>query len=256
MGALGWRLAPIYFLSIRQFVGGKAVWAVAALVATTPLLAAIYRLEPDDRPRRFLDSIYLEWTLPSVLPLAALILATSAFGDEIEDRTLPYLVLKPISRFRIVVEKLLSASTVSIPIIALGSLLSFVLVFTGESGDNLDILWAILAATVVGVVLYSSIFMLMSLLIRRAVLASIIYSIVWESVLGRFIPGLRYLSIRQVVTSVYTSTMTSLEPKGRADFGLGSENAFGLTGAVIGAIIVVAITTVLSTWRLRKINIE
>lgn len=257
MGTLGWRLAPIFFLSVRQFVGGKAVRAVFGLSLIPALFAIIYRIDPDVQDsRRFLDDIILEVMLPSVLPLAALILATGAFGDEIEDRTLPYLVLKPISRFRIVIEKLLSAVIVSIPIIALGGLISFFLVFTGDGTDNQDMLWGILAAVAVGVFLYSSIFMLMSLLIRRAVLASIIYSIVWESVLGRFIPGLRYLSIRQVVSSVYTSTIQQLEPSGRPDVGLGSDDAFGLGGAIVGAAIVCAVTILLSTWRLRKLNIE
>jgi hypothetical protein len=96
----------------------------------------------------------------------------------------------------------------------------------------------------------------MSLLIRRAILASIIYSLVWESVLGRFIPGLRYLSIRHVVGSIYTSTIESLEPGGRLDSGLGIDNAFSAQGAIIGAVVVSAIAILLSTWRLRRINIE
>jgi ABC-2 type transport system permease protein len=257
MSTLGWRIAPIFFLSVRQFSGGKAVRAVFGLSIVPALFAFVYRLDQEaDSPRRFFDDIMLEVMLPSILPLAALILATGAFGDEIEDRTLPYLVLKPISRLRIVIEKLLSAAFVSIPIIALGGLISFFLVFTGEGSDNLDLLWAILAATVVGVLLYSAVFMLLSLLIRRAILASIIYAIVWESVLGRFIPGLRYLSIRQVVTSVYTSTLGSIAPDQRADFGLGTDNAFGLSAAIAGALVVCVVAVLLSTWRLRKINIE
>ncbi len=257
MGTLGWRIAPIFFLSVRQFTGGKAVRAVFALGLIPAMFAIIYRIDPDiERPRRFLDGIITDVMLPSVLPLAALILATGAFGDEIEDRTLPYLMLKPITRFRIVFEKLLASAAVSIPIVAIGGVLSWFLVFTGDGGENMDMLWAILAATAVGVILYSSIFMLMSLLIRRAILASIIYSIVWESVLGRFVPGLRYLSIRQVVTSVYTSTIQKLDPAGRGDVGLGNDKAFGLQGAVVGAIVVCVIAILLSTWRLRKINIE
>jgi ABC-2 type transport system permease protein len=133
---------------------------------------------------------------------------------------------------------------------------SWFLVFTDTGGDHTDMLWAILAATAVGVLLYSAVFQLISLLIRRAILASIIYSLVWESVLGRFIPGLRYVSIRHVVTSVYTSTIESLEPSGRLDAGLGIDSAFGVRGAIIGAVVVSVIAILLSTWRLRKINIE
>jgi ABC-2 type transport system permease protein len=252
-----WRVAPIFFLSVRQFTGGKAVRAVFALGLVPALFAVVYRFNPDmERPRRFLDNIVIDVTLPTILPLAALILATAAFGDEIDDRTLPYLVLKPITRLRIVIEKLLAAIVVSIPMIAFGGLVSWLLVFPSGGGDNLDLLWAILAAIAVGVTIYSSVFLLISLLIRRAILAAIIYSIVWESVLGRFISGLRYLSIQHVVRSVYSSTVTALEPNGRRDIGLGIDKAFGVESALVGAAIVCLVAIMLSTWRLRRINIE
>jgi hypothetical protein len=96
----------------------------------------------------------------------------------------------------------------------------------------------------------------MSLLIRRAILAAIIYSSIWESVLGRFISGLRYLSIQHVVTSIYSSTVQSTEPGGRRDVGLGVDNAFSVQGAIIGAAVVCAVAILLSTWRLRRLNIE
>jgi ABC-2 type transport system permease protein len=152
MGSLGWRIAPIFFLSVRQFVGGRAVRAVFALGLIPVLFALIYRVDPDfERPRRFLDDITSEVLLQSVLPLAALILATGAFGDEIDDRTLPYLLLKPITRLRIVLEKLLAAVVVSIPIVSVGATISWLLVFGGDGGENLDLLWAVLAAITGGV---------------------------------------------------------------------------------------------------------
>jgi ABC-2 type transport system permease protein len=253
MGSLGWRIAPIFFLSVRQFVGGRAVRAVFALGLIPVLFALIYRVDPDfERPRRFLDDITSEVLLQSVLPLAALILATGAFGDGIDDRTLPYLLLKPITRLRIVLEKLLAAVVVSIPIVSVGATISWLLVFGGDGGENLDLLWAVLAAITGGVLVYSSVFMLMSLMIRRAILASI----VWESVLGRSVPGLRYLSIRHLVVSIYTSTIRSLDPGGRLDRGLGVDEAFGIAESLIGAAIVSLVAILLATWRLRKINVE
>src|SRR4051812_28688070 len=249
MRNIAWRIAPIFLLTVRQFSGGKAVRAVLGLALVPTLFAAVYRVNPDvNRPRRFLDDSILQVLLPTILPLAALVLATATFGDEIEDRTLPYLVLKPVSRLKIVFEKMMASVIVSTPIIALGVLISWFLVFMRDSGDNTDMLWSTLASVVVGVVLYTCVFQLLSLLIRRAILASIVYSLVWETVLGRFVPGLRYLSIRQVVTSVYTSVLD--------DRRLGTNNAFSTGGALIGAIVVSVIAIALSTWRLSKLNIE
>ena len=249
MSTFGWRLAPIFFLSVRQFVGGKAVLAVAGLASLPMLFSLIYRINPDmERPRRYLDDIFTEFMLPSVLPLAVLVLATGAFGDELEDRTLPYLVLKPISRFRIVVEKLLAAVAISAPVVGAFTLLSWLLVFWGDAGDHVDMLWGMLAAVGVGTLVYTAVFQFFSLFIQRAILASIIYSLVWETVLGRFVPGLRYASIRHLVSSVYVSVID--------DRRIALPGSFGTGSAITAAAIVTAVAIALGTWRLRKLNIE
>jgi ABC-2 type transport system permease protein len=246
---LWWRIAPIFLLTVKQFTGGKAVRAVFLLAMIPTLFGVIYRINPDQsRPRREFDSLFIDLVLPTILPLATLVLATATFGDEIEDRTLPYLVLKPISRLRIVIEKALAAIAVSAPVIGFAMGVTWLLIFTGDAGENKDMLWASLVAVLIGVSIYTCVFQLISLLIRRAILASIIYSLVWETVLGRFIAGLRYLSIRHIVSSVYTSVLD--DPR------LGIDNAFGTQAAIIAAVIVCAIAIALSTWRLRRINIE
>ncbi len=248
MSGLWWRIAPIFMLTVKQFTGGKAVRAVFGLAMIPALFAVIYRINPDARPRRSYDDLFVDLLLPTILPLATLVLATATFGDEIEDRTLPYLVLKPISRIRIVFEKALAAIAVSAPVIGICVTITWLLIFAGDALDNTDMLWASLVAVLVGVSLYTCVFQLISLLIRRAILASIIYSLVWETVLGRFIAGLRYLSIRHIVSSVYTSVLD--DPR------LGIDNAFGSGAAIIAAAVVCLIAIVISTWRLRNINIE
>ena len=62
-----------------------------------------------------------------------------------------------------------------------------------------------IVASLVATVTYSSIFMLVSLLISRALVAALIYLFVWESILGRFVPGLRYVSIRHFVASIFAA---------------------------------------------------
>ena len=187
--------------------------------------------------------------LPTILPLATLVLATATFGDEIEDRTLPYLVLKPITRLRIVIEKALAAIAVSAPIIGFGVILTWVLSLRVTRADNTDILWASLAAVLVGVSIYTCVFQLISLLIRRAILASIIYSLVWETVLGRFIAGLALpVDPARRFVGLHLGA-------GRSATGY-RQRVWNQLQSIVAAAIVCAITIALSTWRLRKINIE
>ena len=54
-------------------------------------------------PDEFADDVTRTLIASAILPLVMLLLATAAFGNEVGDRTLVYLVTKPIARWRIVV---------------------------------------------------------------------------------------------------------------------------------------------------------
>jgi ABC-2 type transport system permease protein len=97
-------------------------------------------------------------------------------------------------------------------------------------------------------VAYSAIFQLVSLVIPRALLAGIVYSLVWESLLGRYLPGVRYVSIRHYTTSIFVDMLD--------DRRYTLANAMGLRGAVLTIAITTLVCIVLATWRLRTMNLD
>src|SRR3954471_24941729 len=109
MATLSWRIFPVFTLTLRQFAGGKAVRVVAGLSFIPAIFALIYLINPDvDDPRHFVAiTMFRDLIVAPLLPITALIFARGALGNEIEDRPLPYLTLKPIGRLRIVLEKLI-----------------------------------------------------------------------------------------------------------------------------------------------------
>ena len=125
---------------------------------------------------------------------------------------------------------------------------TFAVVFHSTWRDHLRVLWALLAATGAGTVAYSAIFIFVSLLISRALLAGIVYSIVWESVLGRYLPGVRYVSVSHYTQSIFVDVIK--------DPTAVLKNNFGLSAALTTILIAAAIAIVLSTWRLRRMNLE
>lgn len=250
MSRIGWRIAPIMTLTIRQFLGGKAVRVIAGLSLVPVLFGLIYLLNSGSRtPADYLVTvIYRPVVIATLMPITILILATGALGNEIEDRTLPYLTLKPISRFRIVFEKFIGSVLVVGPIVMIGLAITFGVVTRGAWRDNLDVLWAMLASAAAATFAYAAIFILISLLISRALLAGIVYSIIWESVLGRYLPGVRYVSVRHYTESIFVDVYKN------ADVTL--KNSFGLSAAIVTLVIVIAVAILLSTWRLRRMNLE
>lgn len=247
-----WRPLPVFMLTIRQFFGGRSVWVVTVLAFLPALLGMISWFDAtDDSPAYFLsEAIYRSLVSSTLLPILVLILATGALGNEIEDQTLPYLTLKPIGRSRIVIEKLLATLAVALPIILAGQLATYLIVFRGDAGksESLRFLWALLASCATGIVGYAGVFLLVSLFVSRALLVGIVYALVWESLLGNFLRGLKVVSIRHYVDSVLVGLAD--------DPDIALKGATGVATSVIVIVAVTVIAVLLSTWRLRNLNLE
>jgi ABC-2 type transport system permease protein len=250
MATIAWRTLPVFTLTIRQFAGGKAIRVVAALSFIPALFAAIYLINPDvDDPRHFaIEVVFRNMILAPLLPITVLILATGALGNEIEDRTLPYLTLKPIGRLRIVVEKFVGVLVVAGPLIGAAIAVTYALIFRGDAGDNLRLLWAMLAGAAVGIVGYGAIFLLVSLLITRALLAGMVYVLIWESLLTGFLPGLRLVSVRHFSESVFVQILD--------DPTVTVKHAASVQAAVITIAAAAVLSVLLATWRLRRMNLD
>lgn len=258
---LPWLPLPIATLTIRQFLAGRAVLVVLTIAHIPALLGLIYLINSEwTTPYRFLvEPVFLELITPTLLPIMVLILATSALGNELEDRTLPFLTLKPIARWRIVAEKFIGVILVLFPIVFLGLVLTWALVegatgprrLLGRGLDQPDlapVLGAMLAATSVGIVAFTAIFLTLSLFVSRALLAGMVYAFAWESLLGRFLPGIRIVSVRHYVQSVFVRLLD--------DPSVTIGGTYTLPAALVTMATTVVVALMLATWRLRRLNVE
>lgn len=240
---------PITTLTLRQFAHGRAIRVVALFAAVPVIFALIYLIGDEPMTRlRFAHNLFRNIIAPTVLPLTILVLATNALGNEIEDRTMVYLVLKPQSRLRIVLEKMLAVATVATLLLWAGTAAGFVIVLRGEAADALNVLIAMLVAELFAVVAYGALFLLISLLVSRALLAGILYALLWETTFSRFIPGVRLLSVRHFVESLYVRL---------ADSAVVTMNDPNRIGAAVATLLVVTVVAIAAaTWRLRTMNLE
>jgi ABC-2 type transport system permease protein len=131
-----------------------------------------------------------------VLPVTSLIVGTGVLGSEVDDGTIIHILTKPLPRRDIILAKLLVAVGVSAAVAATP------LFVTGVLADNVHFGLALAIAAAIGAVAYSALFLLLSLLTRRPVLLGLVYILVWEGLLGRFVSGTRVLSIEQYVITI------------------------------------------------------
>ena len=135
-----WRLLPVTTLTVRQFTGGRTAKLALALSLFPALFAAIYVLRPwGVTPSGFLGDLFRELFLPTLLPIVVLLPATAAFGDELEDGTLPYLLMKPVTRIRLVLGKYLAAMLVTLPALLLGLVVTTLLASRGQDWESLSV---------------------------------------------------------------------------------------------------------------------
>jgi ABC-2 type transport system permease protein len=240
---------PILGLTLRQFVGGKAIRIVFLFSLVPAIFSLIYLIDSGmTTPREFVAGIFQEFIAPTLLPIVTLILATNALGNEVEDRTMVYLVLKPISRARIVLEKFAAVSLTATLLLWEGTLLAYLIAMRGDAGDNVDQLLAIFLAQLVGVLGYGALFMAVSLIVPRALLAGLIYALLWESLFGRFIPGVRLISVRHYIQSIYVRAIDNP--------AITLDEAMNVFPAMIVIACLVVAALAVATWRLKTMNLE
>lgn len=240
---------PILVLTLRQFGSGKAIRVVTLFALTPALFTVIYLINQGDQTGRlFFNGLFREVIVPTILPLATVILATNALGNELEDRTMVYLVLKPIRRSRIILEKYAAVVQATWLALVVGMLVAWVMASRGSAIDNLDVLAAAVLASFIGVLTYGALFLALSLIISRALIAGIIYVLIWETLLGRIIPGARLLSIQHYVQSIYSRLLS--------DPAIQVNDALRFPSAMLAISLLIGLALLFATFRLRAMDLE
>lgn len=240
-------------LTVRQFLRSRSIYVVVGISLLSALFALIPKIAPEEFSVRelreiFANDLYLDFFTATLLPLAILVLATAALGDEIEDRTMQYLALKPISRFRIAVEKLLAVFGVSIPIIWAGITLTWAIVAYGHFNEMRDLLLPALLSSLVAIIGFGPLFVLVSLFWQRALLIGVFYVFVWETSLSRVLTGIRAISIRHYTQSMFVRLAD--------DRRIVIDSVSSETTVIITVVALGLVCLSLATWRLRSMSLE
>ena len=224
-------------MTARQLLGQRRTVIVVLLNAVPVVVALIVRtVETDATAAELVANPVLEWATLFMLPLTALILATAALGGEIEDGTAVYLLSKPIARGRILAGKLLAAWGATAAAVLAGAALAGAVALAGESGWN--VLGGYLVALLLGSFAYCALFLMLSLLTSRALLAGVAYVFIWEFVLTSFAPGVQRASVREYTLGV--ADLVSGAPANVIDADLGGVLSLILMAAVSAIAVAVA----------------
>jgi ABC-2 type transport system permease protein len=180
--------ATIAKLALQALLGRRRFWLLLAFpVLLVALVAAVAGFADGDAAFTLLPLL----GYPLVLPLVAILAASSVLGPEVDDGSIVYLLAKPVSRHSVATSKWVVALGATLVAGALPILLAALI--TGDSDRAL----AIFVAALVAGTAYSALFLAVSAVTRHAVIASLMFVLIWESLLGNLFSGVAWLSIGQ-----------------------------------------------------------
>ncbi len=144
-----------------------------------------------------------QFAMGTLLPLMCLLISTGVIGAEIDDGSIVYLLAKPIPRRTIVLSKLAVALGAAVVFAVLPTIIAVEI--AGDDGGRLALAFGV--STALAAVAYTALFVALSVATRNAVILGLLYALLWETVLGGYVPGIRAVSVRQWALSVGERTL-------------------------------------------------
>ena len=207
-----------------------AILLVLATAAHAALLFAISASRSD------YEEITITILMALALPVASLITAGAALGDEREGGTMPFMLVKPIGRWVVAAAALAASIAAVISVSLLGIGLAWI-AGTQATADG-GIGWPMLASLPFVAAAYSAVFVPIGLIAKRSTLIGLAFILIWEGIISSAVDTAASASLWRIGLTVYADLADGLD--GGIDF-LGT-----LTPGVGGAIAKVGVLLVLS----------
>jgi ABC-2 type transport system permease protein len=170
------------------------------------------------------------FAMATMVPLIGVIAGTGAIGPEVDDGSIVYLLAKPVKRPTIILTKLIVAIGVTMAFSAVPTFIAGMIL----NGNGQQIAVAYTVAALVASIAYAAVFLLLGTVTRHAVVAGLVYALVWETLFGSLVPGARTLSVQQWSLSIAEK--------------IGSPGAITSDVGLPVAVVLLAAVTVLATW--------
>jgi ABC-2 type transport system permease protein len=136
-----------------------------------------------------------------VLMLAAAIFSASVVAQEVEQKTIVYLVTRPIPRPTLIASRLLATAIVVTGIVVLGAAAVSFATY-GPGGISNSYFLRDLKGLAVGALAYSSLFTVTSLLMNRAMIVNLIFAFGWETIATNMTGNIYRLSVFSYLRSI------------------------------------------------------
>ncbi|MBI1755761.1 MAG: ABC transporter permease [Fimbriimonas ginsengisoli] len=181
----------VFRQTLREFLRSRRLLPWIFLSVLTFVLAANWReLSPTSGVLERYTSVMSVFVY-RLLALASAIYTTAIVSQEVEQKTISYLLTRPIERWRLLLGRYLASVVVVGGVCMVTAFLVSSAVFAGSQVNHAGLLERDLAALGVGALAYGALFLFVSLLFNRAMLICLLFAFGWETSMPN-LPGELY----------------------------------------------------------------
>ncbi len=161
------------------------------------------------------SNIIMIFYLQFIILILALFYGTSVCAEEVEGKTLPYLVTRPLPKSAVVLGKYAAYMVIPIAMVGLGLLASFLVLNFDRLGElrRLAVLGRYFGVLTLGLLAYGAFFTFFGSFLRKSIFAGLLFSFGWENVIQYF-PG----STQRFAIVHYLKSFLPLPSSGRFSF--------------------------------------
>ena len=173
--------------------------------------------------------------------LIALFYGNAMIGDEVDNRTIIYYFTRPIPKFTIILGKFVAYIASVFLILIPPMLLSFLIILSdkemsGDFASTVDIFARQLGVTMLGLMVYGSIFMFFGTSLKHPIISGLLFAFGWEKIM-LIVPGL----IRKFSVAHYLISAFPIDPSMRTAL---DDVSKGTTSSPTASIITIIIITI------------
>lgn len=194
-------LGYLYLSTLRDFMQLKRILTWLAVSLGLVLMGFAIRNVYVGRPPDEIYALLSGSLVFRLLPLLSAIFSTQVLSAEVEQKTIVYLVTRPIPRAQLIAMRSLAAMS-SVAIIATIAAMAISASVFGAGALGNELFWRDLKAILIGSAAYGSLFVMISLLMNRAMIVCILIAFVWETAAASLPGSMYYLSISSYLTSI------------------------------------------------------
>ena len=234
----------VYRLLLRTLVTRARLVALVAIGLLGILIGLAIRaadgVTTAERTTAITRDLLGGYGLNLVVPVTALVFASAAFGDPTDDRTMVYLWLTPLQRWRIVAAGWAATLTIAAPVAMVPVVLA-----AAVAGADARLVAAAAAGAALAIAGYTAVFLGLGLLVRRALAWGLAYVLIWELAVARISKGAARLSVSVYARSVLSAVGEVAKPR----------NAAAVSTSLIVLTLVVLAATALTTRVLARADV-